>query len=362
MKPGEYDRLVRPEKNDKIRLTRYTHGLGCACKLRPQDLEKVLMQLPESMDENVLVGKEKSDDAAVYRIRKDLAIVQSVDFFTPVVDDPFDFGAIAAANSLSDIYAMGAKPLFGLNIVGFPDKRLSIDILQRILEGAIAKADEAQISIIGGHTIEDSEPKFGLAVTGVIDPKDILRNSTARPGDMLILTKPLGTGVISTAMKRGIAEPDVAERAIEVMSSLNRLAAETLSDFNPSACTDITGFGLIGHLREMTIGSGVDAVVWNDHLPVIEGTGELIIDGVIPGGTLNNLAYAGDSVDWDRSITQSEKILLCDAQTSGGLLISIAELEALRVIDLLIKRGVEAAIIGQVGEKGEGRIRVVPGK
>ncbi|MBN2185032.1 MAG: selenide, water dikinase SelD [Candidatus Krumholzibacteriota bacterium] len=362
LKPGEAGRPPEVSAHDKIRLTRYTHGLGCACKLRPQDLEKVLRHLPESVDKNVLVGKEKSDDAAVYRIRKDLAIVQSVDFFTPVVDDPFDFGAIAAANSLSDIYAMGAKPLFGLNIVGFPDKRLSLDILKRILEGALAKADEADISIIGGHTVEDSEPKYGLAVTGIIDPKNILRNSTARPGDLLVLTKPLGTGVIATAMKRDAADPGVAKRAVEVMSGLNRLAAETMSGLDPGACTDITGFGFIGHLREMTVGSGVDAVVWIDQVPVIEGTRELISDGFVPGGTMNNLEFTAGSVDWDSSITQSEKILLCDAQTSGGLLVTFDEQDASRFVDLLRENGIEASIIGKTVGKGGGRIRVVPEK
>ncbi len=341
-----------------VRLTRYTHGLGCACKLRPQDLEKVLEQLPAPRDRNVLIGTNSSDDAAVYRISKHVAIVQSVDFFTPIVDDPFDFGAIAAANSLSDLYAMGARPLFGLNIVGFPDKRLSLDILKRILEGAASKADEAQISIIGGHTIEDSEPKYGLAVTGIIDPDDVLSNSTARPGDAIVLTKPIGTGIITTAMKRGLASASVSAKVIELMSSLNRVAAEAMSEFPVNACTDVTGFGLIGHLKEMTQGSGVDAVVWKERVPLIDGARELAMADVIPGGTLNNYAFVESVTDWDPSIARADRLILCDAQTSGGLLIALPEADAKRFLNLLGGRDVDSAIIGRFTEKGEGRIKI----
>jgi cysteine desulfurase len=346
------------EDGDVIRLTRYTHGLGCACKLRPQDLEKVLESLPASEDPNVLVGKDKSDDAAVYRVSDEIAIVQTVDFFTPIVDDPFTFGVIAAANSLSDLYAMGAKPLFGLNIVGFPDKRLSLDILTRILEGALSKADEAGISIIGGHTIEDTEPKYGLAVTGTIHPDSILRNSSACPGDSIILTKPIGTGIIATAMKNGSANRETAEKAISVMSGLNRIAAETMVDFPVSACTDVTGFGLVGHLREMTMGSGTDAVLWLESIPLIEGTRDLAMEGNIPGGTVNNHLFTADMTDWDETISETDRLVICDAQTSGGLLIALPRGEAVRLHDMLISRGVDSAIIGSFTEKGTGRIRI----
>ncbi len=359
--PGGAEAMPGPADTGEVKLTRYTHGLGCACKLRPQDLEKILSGLPSSKDGNVLIGKDKSDDAAVYRLTDDLAVVQTVDFFTPIVDDPFVFGAISAANSLSDIYAMGARPIFALNIVGFPGKRLSLDTLRLILEGAQSKADEAGISIIGGHTIEDSEPKYGLAVTGTINPRDILSNSGAKPGDAIILTKPIGTGIIATAMKRGIADPAVGARAIEVMSSLNRIAAEALADFNVNACTDVTGFGLIGHLKEMTQGGGVDAVVWRDRVPVIEGTRELAAEGVVPGGTVNNHLFTGPVTDWDPSITQTERMILCDAQTSGGLLIAVPETRASKLLDILVAKGIEAAIIGRFTEKGSGRIMVIPG-
>ncbi|MBU8920495.1 MAG: selenide, water dikinase SelD [Bacteroidales bacterium] len=356
--PGADIVVDTAEDEDVIRLTRYTHGLGCACKLRPQDLEKVLEGLPAPDDADVLVGKDTSDDAAVYRVSDDIAIVQTVDFFTPIVDDPFTFGVIAAANSLSDLYAMGAKPLFGLNIVGFPDKRLSLDILRKIMEGGLAKADEAGISIIGGHTIEDSEPKYGLAVTGTIHPDSILRNSGARPGDSIILTKPLGTGIIATAMKNGSANRETEEKAISVMSCLNRTAAETMVDFPVNACTDVTGFGLVGHLREMTKGSGIDAELWMESIPLIDGARELAVEGNIPGGTVNNHLFTADMTDWDETISETDRLVICDAQTSGGLLISLPRGEAVRLHDMLLSRGVDSAIIGSFTEKGTGRIRI----
>lgn len=344
---------------DQVKLTRFTHGLGCACKLRPQDLERVLANLPAAADTNILVGTGTLDDAAVYRIRDDLAIVQTVDFFTPIVDDPYHFGAIAAANSLSDIYAMGAVPLFALNIVGFPEKRLPLEVLRRILDGAMDTAQEAGISIIGGHSIEDTEPKYGLAVSGWVHPDRILRNSGARPRDVVVLTKPIGTGIIATAMKRGIADAETAQRAVDVMSALNRGAAEAAADFDLSACTDVTGFGLLGHLKEMTESSGVDAEIYLDAVPIIAGTRELATAGVVPGGTINNHAFVAPVVDWDPSIPRTDQLLLCDAQTSGGLLLIVGEHDAPKLIDRLRKRHLTAALIGRFTEKGAGRIAVV---
>ncbi len=364
-------RRLRPEggaavgegtPEEEVKLTHFTHGLGCACKLRPQDLEKVLEGLPVAVDPNVLIGKDTCDDAAVYRLDDEKAIVQTVDFFTPIVDDPFSFGAIAAANSLSDIYAMGAKPLFGLNIVGFPPKRLPMSVLRRILDGAMAKADEAGISIIGGHTIEDTEPKYGLVVTGIAKPGEILSNSGARPGDSIILTKPLGTGIIATAMKRGIAPRAVEEAAVAVMSGLNLGAAEAMNGFNVDSCTDVTGFGLMGHLREMTRGSGVDAVIWNGRVPVIEGVKELVLAGSVPGGTVNNMDFVEKDTDWDAAVSRTDRVILCDAQTSGGLLIALPESEGVRLLDTLLTRGIGAAIIGRFENEGSGRIKVLQGK
>jgi selenium donor protein len=233
----------------EYKLTHYTHGLGCACKLRPQALEEILAALPPAMDPDVLVGTDTADDAAVYRVSDEIAIVQTVDFFTPIVDDPYMFGAISAANSLSDIYAMGARPLFALNIVGFPDKRLPLWVLEEILRGAHDKAAEAGISIIGGHTVEDVEPKFGLAVTGIVHPDHVIPNSAALPGDALVLTKPLGVGIISTAVKSGLADEIIAREAGELMATLNRAACEAMVEVGANACTDITGFGLLGHLH-----------------------------------------------------------------------------------------------------------------
>jgi selenium donor protein len=344
---------------EEIRLTRFTHGLGCACKLRPQDLERVIAGLPVPDDADVLVGTGTLDDAAVYRIGEDTAIVQTVDFFTPIVDDPYHFGAIAAANSLSDIYAMGGRPLFALSIVGFPEKRLPLDVLRRILDGATDKAAEAGIAIIGGHSIADTEPKYGLAVTGLVHPDRILRNDGARPGDVLILTKPIGTGIIATAMKRGGGEEETAARAISVMSELNSDAAEAAVDFSVSACTDVTGFGLLGHLKEMTEGSGVDAELRHEAVPVIEGARGLAAADIVPGGTINNHAFVAPIVDYDASIPRTDQLLLCDAQTSGGLLIAVAERDAEPLLERLGERGVAAARIGRFTRAGEGRITVV---
>ncbi|MFC1475530.1 selenide, water dikinase SelD [Candidatus Zixiibacteriota bacterium] len=307
----------------EIKLTHYTHGLGCACKLRPQILEQILAKLPPVKDKNVLVGAETADDAAVYRFDDHTAIVQTVDFFTPVVDDPYYFGAIAAANAFSDIYAMGGKPLFALNIVGFPSNRLPGEVLERILQGAHDKAAEAGVSIIGGHTVDDTEPKYGLAVTGIIDPQKILTNAGAKPGDTLILTKPLGMGILTTALKRGLLEKETAEYIVKVMATLNRAAAEVMAEFPVNACTDITGFGLLGHLKEMVEGSKVDATIYADSVPFIKEAVEFAAGGIVPGGTLDNMQYVSDLVKWDDKISKTVRTLLCDAQTSGGLLISL---------------------------------------
>lgn len=309
----------------EIKLTSFTHGLGCACKIRPQYLEQVLKDLPQVFDKNVLIGAGTSDDAAVYRINETTAIVQTVDFFTPVVDDPWYFGAIAAANALSDIYAMGARPLFALNIVGFPDNRLPMQVLKDILRGASDKAAEAGISVLGGHTVEDTEPKFGMVVTGVIHPEKVLSNATARPGDALILTKPIGTGIISTAVKRGLAKEKTAMIARDIMAELNANAAAVMEMFPVNACTDVTGFGLMGHLKEMAEGSGVRVRIQASAVPLIEEVYELAAAGAIPGGTRNNLDFVSGIVEWDGNVPEITRLILCDAQTSGGLLIAIPD-------------------------------------
>jgi cysteine desulfurase len=341
-----------------IKLTHFTHGLGCACKIRPQFLEKILKDLPVSTDPNVLVGLKDPDDAAVYRIDERTVIVQTVDFFTPVVDDPYDFGAIAAANALSDIYAMGGKPLFALSIVGFPEKLLPPEILRQILLGATDKVSEAGISIIGGHTIEDTEPKFGLVVTGTIDPGKILTNSSAKPGDAIILTKPVGTGIFSTGIKRGLVDRKTEKRIIAVMAQLNDKAAEVMTAFPVSACTDVTGFGLLGHLKEMIRGSHTGAEVDHKKVPVLPMTWELAAMNMIPGGTRNNLQFVDDIVNWDEGVPELAKLILADAQTSGGLLITLPAAQADKFIAQCRLAGIsDAVVIGYI-TKGE-RIRVM---
>jgi len=344
---------------DEVKLTHYTHGLGCACKLRPQALEEILSALPRPADPAVLVGTETADDAAVYFLNDEVAIVQTVDFFTPIVDDPYWFGAISAANSLSDVYAMGARPLFGLNIVGFPSNRLPMRVLQQILQGALDKAAEAGVSVIGGHTVEDTEPKFGLAVTGIVHPERVVRNSTARPGDALVLTKPLGVGIISTAVKRGLADEATAREAAELMAALNRDAAEAMIAVEASACTDITGFGLLGHLREMAVGSGVDVTLTASLVPVLPAAETFAGGDVVPGGTLNNLAYVEPHVTFAPGVSRVRQLILADAQTSGGLLISLPADRADELLTALRARGVrDAACIGQVTGPGTGHITV----
>ncbi len=335
-----------------IKLTRYTQGLGCACKIRPQYLEQVLKDLPAVFDNNVLVGTSTSDDAAVYRISDDIAIVQTLDFFTPIVDDPYAFGAIAAANALSDIYAMGAKPLFALNIVGFPSNRLPMQVLKDILRGASDKAAEAGISVLGGHTVEDPEPKFGMVVSGVIHPDKIITNSGARPGDALILTKPIGTGIISTALKRNLADEKIALAAREVMITLNASAARAMERFPVHACTDITGFGLLGHLNEMMTGSGVSCRVQAQDVPLIDGVYELAMAGAVPGGSKNNMEFVSPHVQYAHGIPEMLKLILCDAQTSGGLLIALDAEFADALIECLLKDfEISASKIAMVTEK-----------
>ncbi|OGC02599.1 selenide, water dikinase SelD, partial [candidate division KSB1 bacterium RBG_16_48_16] len=297
LRPKEGPIIV--ETSEEVHLTQFTHGLGCACKLRPQLLEQVLKKMPVYDDNNILVGTDTSDDAAVYRLNDQMAVVQTVDFFTPIVDDPFRFGEIAAANSLSDIYAMGAKPLFALNVVGFPSNRLPLSVLEQILQGACAKASEAGIAIIGGHTIDDTEPKFGLAVTGVIDPQKIVKNNSARPGDVLVLTKPLGTGILATALKQKLLDEEQQTLLIRTMSALNREASEAMQEIGVNACTDVTGFGLPGHLLEMMRGSSTTAVLEWQRVPFLAGARELAASGIIPGGTRDNYAYTSPYIRYN---------------------------------------------------------------
>ncbi len=348
---GDDQKAVKEEVTTSIKLTEYTHAQGCACKIRPQLLEKILRDLPLFTDPAVLVDHQTSDDAAVYLINKNLALVETVDFIPPVVDDPYAYGAIAAANAISDIYAMGADPLFALSIVAFPDRVLPLKVLGQILKGAADKAAEAGISIIGGHSIEDHEPKFGLVVTGTVHPDRIIKNSTAKAGDALILTKPLGTGIITTAIKRGIAESVFIHEAISSMAELNNISAKVMKRYKVSSCTDVTGFGLLGHLKELIQGKALRAEINSEKIPVLNGIWEYAAAGAIPGGTLNNLDYIGDLTRWENGIPEILKIILADAQTSGGLLISLPRILSDSMVKKLHECGcTHATIIGNISE------------
>jgi len=330
---------------------------------------QVLHQIPKFYDPNVIVGYEESDDAAVYRISDDLAIVQTVDYFTPIVDDPYTFGNIAAANALSDIYAMGANPVMCLNIAGFPTEKLPLEVLIEILRGGSDKAREAGVSVSGGHTIDDNEPKYGMVAMGIVHPDKIVRNSQARPGDNIVLTKPLGTGIITTAMKEDLAKEETAGEAIKVMSMLNKSASEVMIKIGVSACTDITGFGLLGHLYEMVAASSVSAEIYLEMVPLIDGTWELADDLIIPAGTIRNHEFLNEYLIWKDNISYEHQMILCDAQTSGGLLISVPDERTDSLIESLDKTGTLcSAVIGKIIEyipnlaesKDKSRIIIIP--
>ena len=308
----------------------------------------------------MLVGTATGDDAGVYRLGDDTALVLTVDFFPPIVDDPFSFGAIAVANSLSDIYAMGGKPLLGLNIVGFPVE-LPKEILGEVLKGGYAKAQEAGCIIIGGHTVDDREPKYGMAAVGLVEPGKQITNAGARPGDSLVLTKPLGTGIITTAGKQGVVPAEVLDEAVKVMSTLNRGASEAMVEVGVNACTDVTGFGLIGHLHSMMKESHTGCRLHLSDIPVLPGTRDLLVQGVAPGGTHRNLDGVGSHVRWHQEISQDSRLLMCDAQTSGGLLISVAADRVDRLLAEMEAKGVPGSrVIGKVLDGGAEGIEVVP--
>lgn len=320
----------------------------------------MLRGLPPIADPNVLVGTETADDAAVYRLSDELALVLTVDYFTPIVDDPYAFGQIAAANSLSDVYAMGGRPVAMLSIVGFPRDRLPLALLGEILRGGAEKGQEAGVSVVGGHTIDDLEPKIGYAVVGLVHPGKVWKNAGARVGDRLVLTKPIGTGIISTAIKKGEAPPRAVEAAVRTMTALNRAAAEAVDEVGAHAVTDVTGFGLLGHLREMTAGSKVRARIQAGQVPVLPEVRNLAAAGFVPGGTKRNARAVRGVVQWDPGIDETTRTVLVDAQTSGGLLIATARGEAL--LAALHARGLAgAALIGEIVEEDPlGGIQVVP--
>jgi selenide, water dikinase len=349
----------RMEAAETIMLTSLSSKGGCGCKIGPSDLSEVLKSLPAmTPNPNLLVGLDTSDDAGVYKLNDELAIVQTVDFFTPIVDDPYSFGQIAAANAISDIYAMGAKPLTVLNIVAFPIATLDKRILADILRGASDKVQEAGATLVGGHSIDDKEPKFGLAVTGLVHPGKIRTNAGAKPGDRLILTKPIGVGILTTSIKKGQLSPEEIQQVTNVMSTLNKKAAEAMEPFEVHACTDVTGFGLIGHALEMAKGSGVGIKLSRDQIPILPRVRELADLGFVPGGTKNNYNHVQEHISFSDEMDQTDRWILCDAVTSGGLLISVDGNDADRLMDQLRESGVDAHFIGETTRENPGRIIV----
>jgi selenide,water dikinase len=320
-------------------------------------LDSVLGRLARQQDPNVLVGFDKADDAGVYLLTPELALVQTVDFFTPIVDDPFTFGQIAATNALSDVYAMGGTPRSALAMVCFPDKS-DTNILERILAGGLSKMVEAQCTVIGGHSVRDPELKFGYAVTGTIDPRRILTNSGALPADILILTKPLGTGVIATAIKKALAQPPWIEAATRAMTTLNKTASAIALQFEVHAITDVTGFGLIGHAREMALGSAVSLRLDTSAVPLLPGALECIERGFIPGGLRSNREFTSGCVDCDAAVPQELQTILYDPQTAGGLLVSVSPAHSAALVEQLRAAGIPAAAIGEVLPRTKPLIRV----
>lgn len=307
----------------------------------------------------MLVGLERADDAGVYKISEDLALIQTVDFFTPIVDDPFRFGQIAAANALSDVYAMGGVPKTAMNLIAFPAKELPISTLRSIIEGGLDKMREAGVVLVGGHTVEDPELKYGLSVTGFIHPARVLTKRNLKMGDRLILTKPVGTGIISTAIKAGIASKEITEKVTETMSTLNMVAAEVMKDFPVHACTDATGFGFLGHLAEMVLGSGCGVRIHGSSVPVFPEALEYASMGLVPGGAYRNREFREPMIDFARTVERTLQDVLFDPQTSGGLILSVSAERAQHLAKALRARGVEvAALVGEVIPEPRERILV----
>jgi selenide,water dikinase len=307
-----------------IRLTALSHGAGCACKLGPAELAQVLRHVPLATDPRILVDASTRDDAAVFQLTADRALVGTVDFFTPIVDSAYDFGRIAAANALSDIYAMGATPLFTLSLVGWPRDTLPLALLGDVLRGGADVVRAAGAFILGGHSIDDPEPKFGMVAIGEVHPDRVVTNAGAKPGDILVLTKEIGTGVLTTALKRDLVDEADLQRAVTVMTTLNADAARAMVRVGVHAATDVTGFGLLGHLHNMLRASGVSAEIGAGNVRLLPRARELAERGAIPGGTKRNLESLEDAVTFAPDVAPVDRLLLCDAQTSGGLLIAVS--------------------------------------
>lgn len=345
---------------NQLKLTTLSSKAGWGCKIGPEDLAQVLRYLPKgNKDDNLLVGMESSDDGSVYKLTEELALIQTVDFFTPIVDDPYMFGQIAAANSLSDVYAMGGVPKTVLNIVAYPMEELGPKVLAEILKGSSDKVKEAGALVVGGHSIDDKEPKFGLSVTGLVHPNKYYKNIGSRPGDVLVLTKPIGIGILTTALKKDLLTKKQINDTSQMMSMLNKSAAEVLSGFEPSAVTDITGFGLLGHAYEMASGSNVSFQIDYKKIPLLSGTKALADKQIFPAGSRTNHAWLKDVVSYSETISSVEELILCDSITSGGLFISMNKDEAEKYVEQLkSNHSIESHIIGKVINKSAKAIYV----
>ncbi len=338
---------------DDIKLTTLTKFSGCGAKLGPGLLDKALCGLTQPKFPELMVDFTTSDDAGVYKISDDLALVNTLDFFPPIVDDPYAFGQIATANALSDVYAMGAKPITAMSIVGFPLQKADISVLRTITEGCLDKLKEANVPLIGGHSIQDEELKFGLSVSGTVHPDKVLVNNKPELGQTVILTKPLGTGTINTALKRGLASDESIQASMESMCNLNKRASEIITEFPVTCCTDVTGFGLVGHACEMISGSNVGLTIHFDGLKLLPGAMDCVNAGAIPGGTKKNMEFRGSFVENLDSLPETTKAILFDPQTSGGLLFTIAQDKAQDILKVMEDNNIEAYIVGEVTDNKE---------
>lgn len=345
--------------DDVVPLTHMAHGAGCGCKLGPALLTQALAHLPGfESHPDILVGHDRMDDAAVYRVRDDLAVVATVDFFTPIVDDPETFGRIAATNALSDVYAMGATPLFALAVAGFP-KDEDIDVLGQIFRGGAAVAAEHSCPVLGGHTVDDAEPKYGLAVVGTVHPDRLMTNAAGVAGDVLVLTKPLGVGIAAAARKAGAGSSALMDAAVAGMLQSNRAASEAALEVGVRCATDVTGFGLLGHLRELAAASGVGAVLHVDRVPVLDGAARMASEGHVSGGAQRNHEFVAPFVDFHDPVLEDARRVLFDPQTSGGLLLAVAHDRLPDLLQALGSRGVGGAAIGRLVPEPAGRIGVL---
>ncbi len=343
---------------EEVLLTKFTRYAGCAAKLGPCALNETLSTLSYQRLPNVISDFSHSEDAGIFQINEDLALVQTVDFFPPIVDDPFSFGQIAAANSLSDVYAMGGKPLTALSIVCFPQGELEMSVLTTITNGALSKLKEAGCALLGGHSVDDKELKFGLAITGSIHPKKVMFNNSTLANQSIILTKALGTGIISTALRNKAASVQAVDEFVKSMTCLNKYASEIIRKYSVSSCTDVTGFGLIGHLSEMIAGSEVSCIVNFNSLKLLQGTNDYLRQGYIPGGTYRNKEYFGTYIENMDSLDEAIYAVLFDPQTSGGLLFAVPESESEAVLSELIDAEIPAFRVGSTFSNKQNRIHL----